>query len=363
MSHIVIDARIINSSTGRYVERLLHYLQEIDQENNYTILIPSKDLDFWKPRKSNFKIKACDFRNYSFGEQIGMKKLLDELKPDLVHFCMPQQPIFYRGKTVTTFHDLTLLKTWNTDKNWLVFHVKQLVGRLVFKIAAQKSTQIITPSDFTSKELIEFGPKTKNKITRTYEGADIITATPEEFNLPFSRFLLYVGQQSDYKNIPFLAESHQNLLAKYPDLGLVLVGSLNKSAKKNQQDFVAKNYQNIHFTGFVTDEELAWLYKNAACYVFPSKMEGFGLPGLEAMAYKTPLISSDATCLPEVYGDAARYFNPKNHQELENQILDCLENPRKTAELVEKGTARHTSFSWRKMAKETLEVYQKALRK
>ncbi|MBC7943336.1 glycosyltransferase family 1 protein, partial [Candidatus Saccharibacteria bacterium] len=105
--HIVIDARIINSSTGRYVERLLHYLQEVDDLNSYTVLVPSKDEHFWTPTADNFIVKTADFANYSLAEQIGFKKFLDQLQPDLVHFCMPQQPVFYTGAKVTTFHDLT----------------------------------------------------------------------------------------------------------------------------------------------------------------------------------------------------------------------------------------------------------------
>src|ERR1035437_8729666 len=97
MSHIVIDARIINSSTGRYIERLLHYLQQIDETNNYSVLVLKKDLEYWKPTNTNFTVVEADFRQYSLAEQIGLKKLLDELFPDLVHFCMPQQPVLYKG--------------------------------------------------------------------------------------------------------------------------------------------------------------------------------------------------------------------------------------------------------------------------
>ncbi|NTW61159.1 glycosyltransferase family 1 protein, partial [Candidatus Saccharibacteria bacterium] len=122
MKHIVIDARIINSSTGTYVERLLSNLEKIDNNNQYTILVPTKDLNYWQPTNPNFKVIAADFANYSLSEQIRLKKLLDQIKPDLVHFCMPQQPVFYKGNHVTTFHDLTLLKTYNSDKNWLIYH-------------------------------------------------------------------------------------------------------------------------------------------------------------------------------------------------------------------------------------------------
>src|SRR5688500_19655547 len=115
--HIAIDARIINTSTGRYVERLVHYLQKVDTINQYTILVPSKDLNFITPTNKNFTLVAADFKNYSFAEQTKFKTFLDSLNADLVHFCMPQQPLLYKGTHVTTVHDLNLLKTYNSDKN------------------------------------------------------------------------------------------------------------------------------------------------------------------------------------------------------------------------------------------------------
>ena len=117
MAHIAIDARIINSSTGRYVERLVTYLQEVDTVNEYSILVPEKDKDFWKPRASNFTVRTVKYDHYSFGEQIGFNRYLKKLNADLVHFAMPQQPINSRGKKVTTFHDLRLLNPYNSDKN------------------------------------------------------------------------------------------------------------------------------------------------------------------------------------------------------------------------------------------------------
>ena len=130
-SHIAIDARIISSTTGRYVERLLTYLQDIDQVNTYSVLVCAKDENYWKPTNPHFTVRIADFDNYSLAEQTKFHRLLQSLKPDLVHFCMPQQPIGYKGKKITTFHDLTLVKTYNSDKNWLVFHVKQLIGKYV----------------------------------------------------------------------------------------------------------------------------------------------------------------------------------------------------------------------------------------
>jgi glycosyltransferase involved in cell wall biosynthesis len=361
--HIVIDARIIHSSTGRYIERLLHYLQEIDTANDYTILVPSKDINYWKPTAKNFSVLPADFANYSFSEQIGFKKLLDSLKPDLVHFCMPQQPILFQGTRVTTFHDLNLLNTYNSDKNWLVFRFKQLIGRFVFQSAARQSVHLLTPTEYTRQDVAKTLGVSPSKMTVTYEAADTIIGEAQPYDLPFTDFILYVGQQSDYKNIKRLGDAHQALLKTHPGLGLVLVGSKNASAVKNESYFKNKQYTNILFTGFVDDAQLAWLYQHCQAYVFPSLMEGFGLPGLEAMSYGAPVASSNATCLPEVYGGAAHYFNPRDTANMTNAIEAILNNQTYRHELITKGYEQVQQYSWKRMALQTHAVYMNAVKK
>lgn len=361
MSHIAIDARIINSSTGRYVERLLHYLQQIDTVNHYSVLLLEKDKDYWKPSSENFNVIVADYAQYSVAEQLGFKKLLDDLAPDLVHFCMPQQPVLYKGLKVTTIHDLTLLKVYNSDKNWLVYHFKQLVGRFVFKRVIATSKHIITPSDFSKNEVITFDRRAEGKITTTHLAADLSKDPPESYELPYKQFIMYVGQQSDYKNIPRLAAAHQRLIKKYPELQLVLVGAKNDSAALNEKLFTSKGYRNIIFTGFLPDAQLNWLYKNAEAYVFPSLMEGFGLPGLEAMGHGTPVISSTSTCLPEVYGDAAHYFDPNDTTDIARAVDEVIENKMLRNALIEEGHKQFKKYSWHKTAKQTHQIYIDAL--
>lgn len=361
MAHIAIDARIISSSTGRYVERLVTYLQDIDTANDYSILVRAKDKDYWKPRNANFTVRVADFDNYSFSEQLGFNRYLKKLKADLVHFCMPQQPINYKGKKVTTFHDLTLVKTYNSDKNWFIFHAKQKVGKYVFKKVAEDSAHIFTPSEYTKKELQAFTPLSDEKITITYEAADVATIAPKKYALPFKKYILYVGQQSDYKNIKRLGDAHQILLSQYPDLGLVLVGKKNASVLTNEAYFKEREYKNIVFTDFVEDAQLSWLYAHAEAYIFPSLMEGFGLPGLEAMSYGTPVISSNATCLPEVYGQAAHYFNPIDTSDMAEAIDQVLSNDKLRTRLSKAGYKQIKKYSWKKVAKETHAIYTQVL--
>lgn len=355
--HIAIDARIINSSTGTYIKRLLHYLEKVDTENNYTILVPTKDLDFWQPTNPRFVVMAADFAQFSFAEQLGFKKFLDGLKADLVHFCMPQQPILYRGAHVTTIHDLTQLKTYNSDKNWLVYHFKQIVAFFVFFIVARTSKQVIVPTEYTKQDVMKTLGVNANRLTVTYESADKTEGELQPYNHPFTRYILYVGQQSDYKNIKRLGDAHQKLLETYPDLGLILVGKKNKAIKKNEDYFTSKHYTNIHFTDFIDDAQRDWLYTNAAAYIFPSMMEGFGLPGLEAMGYGAPVISSNATCLPEVYGDAALYFDPKDTAAIAGAIDQVLSNDELRQKLIARGHEQLKKYSWQRMAEQTHQVY------
>lgn len=362
MAHIAIDARIINSSTGRYVERLVTYLQEVDTVNDYSILVPTKDKDFWKPRNDNFTVRTVDFDNYSFAEQLGFNNYLKKLNADLVHFCMPQQPLMYKGKKVTTFHDLTLVKTYNSDKNWFIFHAKQQVGKFAFKKVSESNNHLVAITDFTKKDLQSFTPISDDKISVVYEATDISTIAPKKIQLPFKKYILYVGQQSDYKNIKRLGDAHQILLAKYPDLGLVLVGKKDASALKNEEYFNKQHYTNIHFTGFIEDPQLSWLYTHAQAYVFPSLMEGFGLPGLEAMGYGTPVVSSNATCLPEVYGQAAHYFNPTDTSDIAKAVDEVLSNDTLRTRLSKAGYKQIKKYSWKKMAKETHAIYQQVLK-
>lgn len=363
MAHIAIDARIISSTTGRYVERLLHYLQGVDKTNRYTVLLRSKDLDFWKPKNKNFSVAAADFDNYSFAEQIGFKQLLDNLGADLVHFCMPQQPVLYEGRKVTTFHDLTLVKTSRSDKNWFVFHAKQTVGRFVFRAVARRNSHIIVPTEFTKNELLEFAKIPADKVTVTYESADVFIDKLEPYDHPFTRFILYVGRQEDHKNIRRLGEAHQKLLESHPDLGLILVGKKNAAIRANEAYFKQKGYRNILFTDFIPDSQRDWLYTNAAAYVFPSLMEGFGLPGLEAMGYGTPVVSSNATCLPEVYGEAAHYFNPLDTSDMARAIKEVLTDGKLSRRLITAGHRQLKKYSWLRMARQTHEVYLSVLKK
>ena len=360
--HIALDARFINSSTGTYVGRLLEYLQDVDKNNQYSVLVWGKDKNYWKPRNKNFSVVVADFNYYSFAEQIGFNKFLKQLSPDLVHFCMPQQPVFYSGKKITTIHDLTLLKTYNSDKNWFMYKFKQFVGYFVFKSVIRSSNKILTDSNYSNREIVAFSKKAMDKIYTIYLASEVEIGKLKPYKHTFKQYLLYVGSQSDYKNIRRLGDAHQELIKKRPNLGLILIGNKNDSALATEKYFNKKGYKNILFTGFLPNEQRDWLYTKAEAYVFPSIIEGFGLPALEAMGYGAPVVSSNTSCLPEVYGDSAHYFDPRDTKDMARAIEEVISNPKLRQELIKKGYKQQAKYSWERMAKQTHQAYMDVLK-
>lgn len=359
---IAIDARELRTSTGRYVERLLHYLQSIDTEHDYVVLLKPNDVAGWQPTNPRFTVVICPFKPFTFGEQLGFLRQVRSLKADLVHFPMVQQPVLYRGKVVTTMNDLTTARFPNPTKHPIVFGVKQRVYRWVNKRVARKSAAVLTYSDFVRRDVIEFTGAQPDKFTVTPLAADPLHDDAEPYEpLVGKRFLMYIGRPMPHKNLGRIIDAFAKLRGTYPDLHLVLAGKKDGNYAIHEKNVIAKGIQNVVFTDYIEDSQVRWLYENCAAYVFPSLSEGFGLPGLEAMLHGAPVVSSNATCLPEVYGDAAHYFDPTSVDDMAAKIDDVLTDETLRNDLIAKGHARVAEFSWDRMAQQTLAVYNKAL--
>lgn len=361
-ARIVIDAREYSTSSGRYINKLLEYLQRTKSEHEYYVLLKSPDFDKAQFTSPNFHKIVCDIKEFTFAEQIALKRQIRDLKPDLVHFPFVQQPILYHGPVVTTIQDLTTIRFKNPSKNPVVFTAKQQVYKLVNYVAAHKSRALITISEFVRQDAANYLHVSPDKFTVTLESADAIPNTPEPVpGLEGQRFLMYVGRPTPHKNLGRLIQAFGQLKSKYPDLKLVLAGKKDVLYEKHEQTALEQGIADIVFTGFVSEGQLRWLYENCAVYCFPSLSEGFGLPGLEAMIHGAPVASSNATCLPEVHGDAAHYFDPLNVEDMSRAISEIIDNPTLRQDLITKGAVRVTQFSWQRMADQTLEVYNRTL--
>lgn len=362
MSRIVIDARESGTSTGRYVDKMIEYMHKLQPKHDITLLAKAHRLEFYNTLAPNFTVIETPFAEFSFGEQIGFKKQLESLHPDLVHFPMVQQPVWYRGRVVTTMQDLTTIRFRNPSKNPIIFTVKQMVYKWVNKKAAHKSRLVLTPTEFVRQDVINFTHISPDKVVVTYEAADAITAPAAPVNaLVNKQFIMYVGRPMPHKNLGRLIEAFSLLQQDFPDLHLVLAGKKDVLYEAHAKNVQAKGIKNVVFTDFISDGELRWLYEHTACYVFPSLSEGFGLPPLEAMTHGAPVAASNATCIPEVLGDAAAYFDPTDSGAVAGVVRDIINNKAMADELRAKGSQQAAKYSWERMSQQTLGIYDQAL--
>jgi glycosyltransferase involved in cell wall biosynthesis len=366
---IAIDARLINESgVGRYIRNLLENLAQTDTKNEYLVLLKKRDLNRFKFGK-NFKEVEADFNWYSMSEQLKLPKLLNSLKPDLVHFPHFNVPVFYKGKFVVTIHDLihqhfTMNRATTLDP--ITYKVKQFGYRRVFDFALKKSKKIMVPSQYVKSQLKDEWGIDNGKVEVTTEGVDdsilqIRKKRDKKFQLKLlskirvtGNYIFYVGNAHPHKNIECLIEAFRKLKTEFEDLKLVLSGADHYFWKRIKNKYKDSD---IIYTGFVTDEVLVALLSNARAFVMPSLEEGFGIPVLEAFACGCPVVCSGIGSLKEIGQDACIYFDPKNTGQMAEKIKEVLLNEMLGQELIKKGENRVKDFSWKKMAEMTLDIY------
>lgn len=208
MSRVVIDARESGTSTGRYIDKLVEYLAKLKPAHEVIVLTKPHRMEYLQSVAPDFDIRVADFKEFTFAEQLGFKRYIRKLRPDLVHFAKDHQPIFYRGTVITTMHDLTTMRFYNPDKNRLVFEFKQLVYKQVVRRVAHKSAAILTPSEFTKKDVIHYAKVGPSKISVTYLAADVIPDKPDPIiGLKGKQFLMYVGRPTPHKNLERLIDA------------------------------------------------------------------------------------------------------------------------------------------------------------
>lgn len=363
MSHIVIDARRMNSSTGHYVARLVEQLEEIDQDNKYTVVLLEKEKDFYKPKAKNFSVVTTTADHYTFAEQLGHAWFIRKLKPDLVHFWMPQQPLLYFGSRVTTIHDTTLIRYENIDINPIIYKIRKAIFYFLLRNVIARSERILVPTEYVRDDLDQWTRgKYTSKFITTHESGDMIHATAEPIKaLEGKRFLFWVGNAFPYKNITRIVEAYVTLKQLYPDLELALAGKKDNFYAAIENDVNARGIEDVHFLGYISDGEKRWAFQNARAYVCASLSEGFHIPLLEAQYESCPVITSNATCLPEVAADAALYFDPNSTQELVDMVRKLFDTPGLREDLIGKGHENTKRFSWRRMAEETHQTYRSVL--
>lgn len=376
---IDFKATIGGGGNQQYSLSLIKGLAQVDKENKYFLysyfhsflnaennLIFSENFKTVPAYFSRLNLKLMPSSVINFINKETLKFSIKRHKIDVFHFTNPINFISSKSKTIVTIHDLAPLH----DKNWAKVSSWEFYQKNIGKIIKQ-ADKIIAVSNYTKNDIINFFNIEPEKIAVIYEAAsDSIEFDyqPEFLQRHYGlrQYILYVGQLQPRKNIKLLIEAYGLLPANLRDqFDLVLVGQ-----PRNDQYLLEIKAQisklrlenKVKLLGRIADEDLSKIYSGAKIFVYPSLLEGFGLPILEAMKCSVPVIATKSSSLPEVGGPAAVYVDPTDSHGLAQEIKQILSDESLYCDFKSRGAKQIKKFSWRKTAEETLNIYQQVFK-
>ncbi len=359
---IGIDARPLSyrmTGIGVYLKNVLDEIQKSDSQNHY-FLISNAKIHYeirnpnWNKIEGNLKKKLLS----TFWMQVMSPGILFKLGVAVFWGTRHHLPLFMppRIRSVLTIHDIVYRFYPET-----MAPPNLLVERLLMKRSLKRADAVITDTLSTADDLRTLFRMNRARIFPIHLGKPK-TALPTQpdpgsgGDLP-STFFLFVGTLDPRKNFIRIVSAFTLLGPARYDVHFLIVGSegwKNEGFLNAVRDHPFRSY--IHLKGYVSPRFLATCYTKATCLVFPSLYEGFGLPILEAMSYGTPVITSDIPVMKEVAGDAALLINPNDTGELADAMKSVLTNEELRDRLRKKGFQRIRHFSWKRCARETLNV-------
>lgn len=359
---------------GRYIFNLASSLKTNSQENGYYFFYRTSISQEIKNSPSNLQNIKSKFyghdRYLPYWAGDALKRFCFYVKNinkdfDLYHETM-YIPMGFDGPIVSTVYDLSVTLFPKTHPIGRVKLFEKKFERDIFK-----AKKVICISENTKRDLVRLVGYPENRITVTYLGCDKKYEKIDDEKIELYRireklpekFILYVGTIEPRKNIELLIRSYigldRKIKEKHP---IVIAGQMGWYDKKLDMILNSQDVRpHLIKLGYVPESELPLLYNAASLFVYPSLYEGFGLPPLEAMACGCPVITSNSSSLPEVVGDGGLVVDPHDEEGLKEKIEMILTDEKSRKKYSNYGLERKKIFSWDRCAKETLEVYRKAL--
>lgn len=374
---IGIDARFYGprvggGGIGRYVAQLVDHLQLIDQKNEYVLFLKKENFHECVIRNPRFYKRLVDVHWYSAKEQLQIPKEAKLAGVDFMHYPHWNVPVFSRVPFIVTIHDLILLEDQmsarTTTRGPLVHGFKYAGFRTVIETAIHRSRHILTVSRYTKQSILKHFGVNENKITVIPNGilppSDTRSVSLTKLGV-YEPYFLYVGNAYPHKNLEMLMHSFAAFSSQNPYVQLVIAGRRDVFSRRLEKEAeeIGISREALRFIDLPTDEEIAKLYERASLFVYPSRIEGFGMPPLEAMSYGTPVAAARAASLPEVLGDAAHFFDPDDIEALTSIMQATMNNPANIHATASKGKKQAGQFTWERVAQQTLEAYQRYGRK
>ncbi len=242
--------------------------------------------------------------------------------------------------------------------DWYSTARREAYYRLVVRPAARRASRVLTGSQFSKGEIVEWAGVPEARVTVVGSGVGPEFRPEGTSYSPRFPYLLYVGNRRPHKNLPRLLRAfHQSGLAG--ELRLVLSGQADAATAAVVHQLGLD--QDVVFAGRISDSDLPGYYRGATALVFPTLYEGFGLPALEAMACGTPVLASNVTSIPEVAGDAAVLVDPYDVEAIANGIRSVVDDQVLRERCRERGLKQAKRFSWERTAGLTRQVLSEAV--
>lgn len=354
------------TGTEWYSYYVISEIIKLDLENTYRLYIhKDQEIPFTVPflRGEARKVSWPFQRFWTHG---GLSLEMAHHPPDVLFVPSHVIPLIHPARTVTTVHDVGFLQFRHMFSKRDFFYLDWST-----RYAVTHARMLCAISEFTKQELIRYYHADPDRITVTPLGVDRAffeeRIAPEKARECLARigisqpYVLYIGRIDYRKNIDALIDAFQSVAADVPNLSLILAGPPGfGSASIYKKIARMPCATSIRVLQWIDEHRKCILLQNAACFVFPSWYEGFGLPLLEAQSASTPLVCSQAGALKEVAGNGALYFDPRESASCAEQIRIVLSDSAHTSRLVSNGRENVRQFSWQHTARATLEALLRA---
>jgi glycosyltransferase involved in cell wall biosynthesis len=366
---IGIDARKAQDfGIGTYIRNLLRHLGELDHDNRYVLFTGAAGRDVLSDLPDNFRLVVERSPVYSVRELVALSWKLFRLRLDLYHATHYVLPAVVPCPAVVTIHDLIHL----LYPDFLPSRLALLYAQRMIRRALTRANQVITVSENTKADLLEFFAVDAGKIEVIHNGVEdvfrqrLAAEDVERWlrHLGIERpYVLFVGNPKPHKNLDNLVQAYARARLLCPfEARLVCVGARRKAEFKTHQRAVQLGIvDRVQLLGHVAQEALPALYQGADLFLYPTLYEGFGLPVVEAMACGTPVITSNTSSLKEIAEGYAYLVDPLDVTAIAEAIAHCMADPERRDSLGELGRRRSNDFQWRRTAELTLAVYRRAL--
>ena len=357
-----------NTGLGNYSRDTIRIISKSLPQNQFFIYTPKEKkndrLSFLNESKNIFIRTPNKILSRLFSSIWRSKTIVKDLfqnKIDLYHGLSHEIPLGIEKtniKSIVTIHDLIYLRFPK-----LFSKIDRKIYDIKFRSSCQRANKIIAVSQQTKSDIIKYFGISKEKIEVIYQGCNPIfqeeksvkkiNKVVDKYKLP-KEFLLYVGSIEERKNLLTLLRA----IANIPDQILVVIGS-GIAYKEKCLTFIDDNNLNnrVIFLKNLSLEEMACIYQKAEIFIYPSIFEGFGIPILEALFSKTPVITSKGSCFSEAGGENSKYIDPLSELELTQAILDIKSNKKLQNLMIEKGYQYALNFKDEKISKNLISIY------